>query len=399
MGIQGEKGLPKLSLIVLVFLVLPGCTPESPAHDPGDPEEGEWWHLTPMPDLVIGGLEADESQALFRVQEGTVLPDGRIVLTQPSEVLLFSREGRFDRYLGRQGEGPGEFLSISSAVYLPDSGHLRIFDDGNLRITTLTTQGDVVATEKLAIPRLGTGSTTGQPDGSFIGVGWRSRMELIQSVTRMTDLGPRTDSMSVVRLTDSGLDTISVRERGVRVTGRIGNTFLTLPPPLGRILLTAVGPGIIAQGFNDEAQFQLFGLAGERLGLVHTLAEKREITPGVRAAAEREFLSRYGKNPLTGESKDAQLEDILKGAPKPEILPAIDEALFDSERNLWLRLFQPEPGEEAVWEIHSDDGAFLARARLPSDLEILEIGRFYVLGLQKDSLDVETVLKFELNRR
>ena len=101
---------------------------------------------------------------------------------------------------------------------------------------------------------------------------------------------------------------------------------------------------------------------------------------------------------MSGQSREALLRDVLKDSPEPEALPLVDQVFFDLQQNLWLRRFWPGEGQEAVWEIHSKEGGFLAVIRMPSNLEPLEIGPTYLLGVQKDSWDVETVVKFGLTR-
>ena len=379
------------------LLLAAACTADSEHPRSGHSMAGDWWELSQVPSVVLGDESADGSPLLYRIREGTVLPSGNIVLTQPQEVLRYARNGDFEGYIGREGKGPGEFLITTAMSRLSGSDHIRIMDLLNRRVTTMTSQGEVLATWPLEGRGLPFGSRiVGQPDGSFIGYGWKSWLDRHQGPPVRNRAGARVDSVLVLRLTDSAVDTVSLWEGGVRVTARAGNMNLTRTPPLGRRLVTAIGPGIIAHGYNDDGEFHLIGLDGVESNVVRMLAERREITDRERSEAERDFLSRYGRNPLSGEDQESLLQEIIQDAPKPRFLPMVDDAVFDSERNLWLRVFEPDPDEEVVWEVHSEEGVFLARVLLPFDLEILEIGRTYLLGLQKDSLDVETVKKFEL---
>ena len=206
------------------------------------------------------------------------------------------------------------------------------------------------------------------------------------------------DSILVLRLNGTNVDTVSLQEGGVRVTARTGSMSLTHTPPLGRRLLTAIGPGVVAQGFNDDGEFRLFGFDGQDEALASLSVEPREISTRERAEAELAFLARYGKHPLSGEEQRTQLLEVVQDAPEARFLPLVDEALFDTDGNLWLRLFDPDPEEEAIWEVHSRAGVLLARIEIPVDIEILELGPTYLLGLRRDSLDVETVVNLSLVR-
>jgi hypothetical protein len=366
------------------------------------PEEGdpaEKWELSPHPSLILGGAEADENAAFHHLRAGTTLPDGRIVLLQPSEITLFSPDGRFLKRLGGEGEGPGEFRNAVGIGLMPTSGLLRVLDSGNGRITELSPEEGAVSTEPM--PHWWTfmfAHLVGQPDGSFVGAIRKGMLSLAGQDRRSAEVGPRTDSVLVLRISGSMVDTLSVQETGILVTARAGNMTLTLYPPFGRRLLTAAGPGIFAQGYSDEGKFRVFDLESREVGVARVRVQRRLITDEERAAAEEQFLVRYGRNPLSGQPLQGQLDDILKDAPRPDTLPLVDEAFFDTEGNLWLRQFDPLPRSEVVWEIHSERGDFLARALMPSDLQVFEIGPAHVLALRRDSLDVETVVRFALTR-
>lgn len=56
----------------------------------------------------------------------------------------FDAEGRFVRYVGRPGEGPGEYSSFPDARLLPD-GNLLIVDQSLARMTRYDTAGNLVA--------------------------------------------------------------------------------------------------------------------------------------------------------------------------------------------------------------------------------------------------------------
>jgi hypothetical protein len=328
-----------------------------------------------------------------------LLSDGQIVIALRDEILLFSESGTFNEFLGRAGEGPGEYRGIASIGRLSGSDRFRVFDWGNQRTSTLTRDGRTLDTELLGLKAilLG-GNAVAQPDGSVVGSRWKLWLDRISGARDPIRPGPRFDSLVLLRFAGAKLDTISIRQTGLLITSEPGfGTFISTPP-LGRKLLTGLGPEIVAQGFNDTGEFLLLGLDGAELGVAKVRAKKREVTDSIWSAAGQEFLRGLGAFPLPGQSREALLKAVLKGAPEPEFLPLVDQVFFDLEQNLWLRRFCAGESPEAVWEIHSREGQFLALIRMPSNLELLEIGRDYLLGVQKDSLDIETVVKFGLVR-
>lgn len=66
--------------------------------------------------------EDDQEIVFGRISGILVDGDGRVYVadSQAHEISVFSREGEFLRFLGREGEGPGEFREPRSLVLMPD---------------------------------------------------------------------------------------------------------------------------------------------------------------------------------------------------------------------------------------------------------------------------------------
>lgn len=60
----------------------------------------------------------------------------------PFEISVFDSRGRFERTIGREGGGPGEYKRIT-ALAIGSSDSLYVFDPGNARVTVLTDTGTV----------------------------------------------------------------------------------------------------------------------------------------------------------------------------------------------------------------------------------------------------------------
>lgn len=84
---------------------------------------------------------------LYRDSRGRYLHLNAIV---QSAVLMFDGEGRFLQGVDREGEGPGEVLSIR-AVVIGRGDTLRVLDTGNGRITTLTPDLAFVRSTRLEV--------------------------------------------------------------------------------------------------------------------------------------------------------------------------------------------------------------------------------------------------------
>lgn len=85
-----------------------------------------------------GIIESDFSRA---VQDSR----GRVYLAGPyaSQILVFDKQGRFVRRIGRLGGGPGEFNGIGS-LHVGPGDSLFVFDNQQSRLSTLTPDGEFV---------------------------------------------------------------------------------------------------------------------------------------------------------------------------------------------------------------------------------------------------------------
>lgn len=94
------------------------------------------------------------------------MTDARIFLEDMSRIAVFDREGRFLRYLGREGQGPGEFSVIQDVVPL-GLDRLAVFESGPPRLTVLDTTGAALHTAQLPVI-IGRGGALLLPDSTFL---------------------------------------------------------------------------------------------------------------------------------------------------------------------------------------------------------------------------------------
>jgi len=87
---------------------------------------------------------------------------------QANEIRVFDREGNFVRTIGRQGEGPGEFLRLAGIVWDRTSGVLWTVDIRSSRFSAFDAQGRFLATHphgrdtaSFSIPWVGYSDLTG----------------------------------------------------------------------------------------------------------------------------------------------------------------------------------------------------------------------------------------------
>lgn len=113
----------------------------------------------------------------------------RILLERVSEIVVFDRQGRFQRVLGKPGSGPGEFRRIQQVISLPDE-HIAVFQANPPLMTVLDSVGTVLHTTVLPVS-ISRGGAIMLRDGSIALTGdMRSDREHFgHPIARMTQNG------------------------------------------------------------------------------------------------------------------------------------------------------------------------------------------------------------------
>lgn len=97
-----------------------------------------------IPDFIIGENTAGAPTVLGNPTEIRTDQNGRIYISDPQThaIQIFDRSGNFESTIGRAGNGPGEFRSITAMDVTP-TGELIVMDYGNRRITRFTPDSHV----------------------------------------------------------------------------------------------------------------------------------------------------------------------------------------------------------------------------------------------------------------
>lgn len=97
--------------------------------------------------LRIGLLEGDARYVLGSVVSAAVDSSGVVWIADQlaSTIRRYDQLGRFVGSVGRKGEGPGEFLSITGVRALPD-GHVAVLDPMNRRVSVFNGSGTLART-------------------------------------------------------------------------------------------------------------------------------------------------------------------------------------------------------------------------------------------------------------
>lgn len=404
--------MPRLDrAAVLSLLVLGGCDSgtriasltvrdsagirivENPA-----PADGGECALSSAPDLDIGVVEGPPELQLFRVADAATLSDGRVAIVNrgSGEVRLFGPDGSFDRAIGREGDGPSEFRN-PARVWVLAGDTLVVGEDRPVRLSRFAPDGRFIGVARVEPPYLNPPVTMALlDDGSAV---------IAQHCC--FDYGAEWEWFSrqlhVLRHGRSGTvrDTLFVLPWGqhAQFNDELGMAGRQLFTPLSAVW--AAGERIVV-GRAERRELELYEAtsAGMPAMLVRWVGRDRTVTDE-DIAAYREW--ELGRPARAGRANDETFNRAVRVLASDrrvanETFPAHAELRIGSDGSLWVQEYPRRPEAVQEWLAFRPTGELACRVRLPfaEARDLHEVALDYVLGVERDDLEVEHVRRYRL---
>lgn len=379
----------KADLIFLCVAVVTGTAGVGVAQEPV--ELGVQWpkvdgrvppvrrSLLSAPALTLGTSLGPDETLLAGVVGSARLPgtgDIAIADAGASRIIYFNNKGRFLRSVGRAGDGPGEFRILRWFGRCSDST-LAAFDAAHARITQFSPSGALQGS--FAVP-----ATFGF-DRVLRCQRNRQVVMLLNQYRDRVKLGSYLEApTALVRIDSSAVDTVTAGGTQQYYVGQRGG-YSDLP--LGRTVLASAGGSRIHMCTGHDGACQVFSLEGKRLGRFVLSLPQRRVSAHDWSLA---IAARIALEPLPETRRI--VEGVLREVPKPDQFPLLDAVVTDLQGNLWVRTFDNYKTPAATWLVVQTDGRVVAAVAMPRAVQVLEIGRDYLLGLTRDSEGVERVV-------
>ncbi|MGD2069732.1 MAG: hypothetical protein PVI57_13745 [Gemmatimonadota bacterium] len=351
----------------------------------GDEEE---WRVGAEPTTRVGAVEGDVEELLSEVVGAVRLADGTVAVADAAqEVRFFGPGGGHVRTVGGPGEGPGEFTGLAALARHPGGG-VWAWDFSLRRVTRISGDGEIddVVTLDPEPPVL---SPVGAlPDGTFV----FKQLWGAGATAAATRTGLRRDPVAVVRLDASGalLDTLDlVPGREVHIEEEDGRGVM-ITPPFGRNAVGTVRGDRVVVGSQETFEVRELAPDGAVLRVLRLPSRDVGLDP---ADARRLLDERVEAAP---PERRATLRRSLGAIPFPESRPAYGGLLADREGNLWVSEWAPFPRVPGRWTVFGPDGRWLGEVEMPPGFQPTDIGDDWLVGVQRDEMDVEYVLVFPL---
>lgn len=353
--------------------------------------EGEAWRVEESPAVEIGLLDGPEPYQLFQVGAAKRLSDGRIVVANvgTGELRFYDTEGRHLLSAGGKGGGPGEFqnlevvlLSRGDSIIAYDPPDVAVFDPDGTYLRTARIEGAISksfhALRAVGLLRSHLLALRALPNY------WT--VEFTDGVNRKPSLYGTFDFTT--REFDS-LGTYPGYETYVEHTTWGVNERVF---PFGKVAYIAARGEKIVIADNAGHALEVRDARGR---LQMFIRFSRPVLPVTEERMDRWIEDRLAPYQSASPQQRAQWARGFREFPVAETVPAYRSIELDHDGNIWVEDFLPTHAAK-TYQVFTADGIWLGGVGVPFALKPLDIGRDYLLGLWRDSLDVEHVRLHEL---
>jgi len=360
---------------------------------------GTWtlpWEVDSEPRLTIGSVSGNPDQELDQVTGAVGLPGDRIVVANGGrlELLFYNRDGEFLSRAGGRGSGPGEFQSLEwVARFGPDS--ILALDVWGQRVSYFDASGHFVRSVRLEPnARLPFPRPVGFfADGSFLGTNGTFALGGEPPAGRAERDPEPLFHISSDGRTTTELGSFPGQERVIVPTGPRGD-LERRKRPFGRETAFAAAGERFYVADNERYEIRVYSMTGGLLQIIRkeTVPLPLEV-PQIQAFEDSVLAT-------VEEMVRPQMRTLFATMPPPpSTYPAFAPAIHvDSNLHLWVKESGRPGDRHSRWSVFSSTGEFLGLVEMPPEIEVLEIGANYILGLHRDELDVEYVQSFRLHR-
>jgi hypothetical protein len=334
--------------------------------------------------LGAASLELDGGETpFFRVTGAQFMTDGSVAVADAgnARIAVYEASGRLLRWLGREGDGPGEFRSLSHLFVFEDT--IVAYDQVNLRFTLWDGTDAAPQTWRY----LAYGDAPPSVQGAF-----SAREYLLTSVERTPQdaRGLFVDHADLLRHTLSE-PTAQVLRRGphryLYFFGERGKTTTYRTPFFGATSYAIAGETIVSVPLHSTRMSFLDPRDGREVAALQLPIQEREFD-------ERE-ITRYRDALLerVGDAATAnRIRDAFDSIEPPATAPAVRSLVVVGEF-VWVEQF-PRFGESAVRWVIIDPRRrrAIGTITLPASSQPLSGRGESVLLVERDEYDVETVV-------
>jgi hypothetical protein len=352
------------------------------------------WTLARTPVLDLGSADAPPAYQFQVIVGAARLPDGGYVVAdgRRNQLLFYDASGRPRATAGGPGAGPGEFRSIQGLSVTGDS--VLAYDPLLGRLTVLGPDGAVRGTVQLA--------PTGNDQHSlhsyaFVGT-LDGRLVMVPQLFAPRRGGKKSvywDSAAILAYDMDGtlLGKLAEPKRMEMFTSSQGSSAV----PFGRRTGATANGASLFETHNRTFEIHVYGGQGKLDRVIRRAWQPRPVTSADRERMIRFFVARSGLP--DNDPQVTSFQRMLESAPLPEHMPATGRLIADPQGTLWAADYRlPWDTTSTRWSIFDPNGVWLGSLHTPDGFDVLSVTPDALLGVQRDSMDVEHFQVLRINR-
>jgi hypothetical protein len=391
----------QLAIRLAVAAAVLGCQPESrPESQPETASPGADGAAAPpqftlVEDVRIGSL-SDPDIGFTNVGRVAVGPDRRMYVAerQDRQMRIYDAAGNLERVVGRRGQGPGEFQSMTHLGLFGDT--VWVVDLLNARITLFNRDGDLV--ETMRAPRISVQRGTQSPmylraDRNWVsGAGFASvpieGVSYTVSELLFDASGALVDTLRNVERVTPPL-TVTIDSVSILSEDLLQDDPIVSHDPGTRTVIVR-GAGATS---DAPSTFSVTSISVSGDTVFDTSFEYRPIP------VSDTYVDRVVESFVAGAQAQlgaGRFERALRSA-LPPFHPPVTQVRFGEDRAIWLRRESDRETEARYW-ILEPDGSVRGVVTLPSAVRIMWSGIDELVGMELDGLDVPWLIRYRLQR-
>jgi hypothetical protein len=366
--------------------------------------EGEAWSVSAEPRVSIGVLDGPAEYQLFDVVAAARQSDGDLVLVDGGtrEVRLYDGDGVFLTKFGGRGSGPGEFQDPVQVLVAPGDT-LLVWDDVLARVTRFSSGGELIDVRtvdrgkiaKAVEPPLYPGTGRLLPDGDLlVRLTEKSGVKLAKSGKQGPSDESRARSGALRVSADyAQIDTLMFFGDAEQVTVSAPWGDWRIAPPRAKTTVIAVqgSESRICIGDQKAAEISCFGPDASRTSIRWNPKEVMLTDADVTKWRDTTVAM------LAGKLSESEVLSVLDQVTVPAVRPPFSAIMLDAAGNLWVEQGPSSNGdsESTDYLVFDPAGVLLGAVVLPQ-VQVLDIGDNYIIGVYEDDLEVEYLQVFEI---
>ena len=358
------------------------------------------WDARGEPVVDIGGGD-EGGQDLHLVRGAVRLGDGRIVVANggSGELRHFDSTGRYLRAIGKQGQGPGEFVSLGPVWRIPGDT-LVALDNQLLRFSLFAPSGDFVSSVSgmMQSERGHVGTSMRLLNGRLVGTeGSFGAMQEASGPVRRVPI-----AVVVLQPGVEGLDTIAVvpGSEVYPALGREGGQEFPTVKGLefGRQSVIATDGRQIFVGSNEPMGIRVYQEDGRLVRIIRSATPAEPVTEEHKARRIRENLAALERMRAPSEQIKAEWAKNEENPRFAEAFPFYERLLIATDGSLWVERARRTVDEGRRYTVYDSSGTAIATVRCPDRVRPYQVGPVEILGLWRDPEEVNHVRTFKVRR-